>query len=149
MTRAARSLWSGEVRESLDYNPLLLPTLVVLGASIVKRGELFVIWAGRFLVVALFCFTVIRNHCTEHSCRSAAPNDPNTFHLMPRIAIHTVNDTSGQPRVFHDNNECSFVKGMPSSAAILPENVRIGRDGRQRCVDCEKLNEEDKKRGVD
>jgi len=63
---------------------------------------------------------------------------------MPRIeAIHTVNDTPGQRRVFHDHSECSFVKDLPSPATISQENVRLGREGRVRCVDCEKLNNRD------
>ncbi len=61
MTRAARSLCSGEVEQSLAYNPLLLPTLAVLAVSIVKGGTAFVVWAGRLLMVALLCFTILRN----------------------------------------------------------------------------------------
>lgn len=61
MTRAARSLCSGEVQQSLAYNPLLLPTLAVLLASIAKSGATWVVWAGRLLLIALLCFTIIRN----------------------------------------------------------------------------------------
>jgi len=66
MTHAARSLCSGDLEESIAFNPMLVPTLFVLAASIVSAGKGWIRCVGQLLVIGFVVSFIVRNPPAKH-----------------------------------------------------------------------------------